>query len=64
MREFKYGVGVIAPKFLFNLLLVKMPKNLQQRLIFGVKTKKICPATVFEVQTTVQPQIISHLLLG
>ena len=27
MREFKYGVGVIAPNFLLNLLLVKMSKK-------------------------------------
>ena len=40
MREFKYGVGVIAPNFLLNLLLVKMSEKSSTKADFRVKTKK------------------------
>ena len=47
MREFKYGVGVIAPNFFIEFIVSQnVRKIFQQRLIFGVKTKKICPTTV------------------
>ena len=40
MREFKYGVGVIAPIFLFNLLLVKMSEKSSTKADFWGKNKK------------------------
>ena len=40
MREFKYGVGVIAPNFLLNLLLVKMSKKSSTKADFRGKNKK------------------------
>ena len=40
MREFKYGVGVIAPNFLLNLLLVKMSEKSSTKADFQGKTQK------------------------
>ena len=40
MREFKYGVGVIAPNFLLNLLLVKMSEKSSTKADFRGKNKK------------------------
>ena len=40
MREFKYGVGVIAPNFLLNLLLVKMSEKSSTKADFWCKKKK------------------------
>ena len=40
MREFKYGVGVIAPNFLLNLLLVKMSKKSSTKADFQGKNQK------------------------
>ena len=40
MREFKYGVGVIAQKILFNLLLVKMSEKSSTKADFWGKNKK------------------------
>ena len=40
MREFKYGVGVIAPNFLLNLLLVKMSKKSLTKADFQRKKQK------------------------
>ena len=40
MREFKYGVGVIAPNFLLNLLLVKMSEKSSTKADFWGKNKK------------------------
>ena len=40
MREFKYGVGVIAPNFLLNLLLVKMSEKSSTKPDFWGKNQK------------------------
>ena len=40
MREFKYGVGVIAPNFLLNLLLVKMSEKSLTKADFRSKNQK------------------------
>ena len=40
MREFKYGVGVIAPIFLLNLLLVKMSEKSSTKADFRGKNQK------------------------
>ena len=40
MREFKYGIGVIAQKFLLNLLLVKMSKKISTMADFRGKNQK------------------------
>ena len=40
MREFKYGVGVIAQKFLLNLLLVKMSEKSLTKADFRSKNQK------------------------
>ena len=40
MREFKYGVGVIAPNFLLNLLLVKMSEKSSIKADFRGKKQK------------------------
>ena len=40
MREFKYGVGVIAPNFLLNLLLVKMSEKSLTKADFQSKNQK------------------------
>ena len=40
MREFKYGVGVIAPNFLLNLLLVKMSEKSLKKADFRSKNQK------------------------
>ena len=40
MREFKYGVGVIAPNFLLNLLLVKMSEKSSTKADFWGKNQK------------------------
>ena len=40
MREFKYGLGVIAPNFLLNLLLVKMSKKSSTKADFRGKNQK------------------------
>ena len=40
MREFKYGVGVIAQNFLLNLLLVKMSEKSSRKADFRGKNKK------------------------
>ena len=40
MREFKYGVGVIAPNFLLNLLLVKMSEKSLTKADFWSKNQK------------------------
>ena len=40
MREFKYGVGVIAPNFLLNLLLVKMSEKSSTKADFRGKNQK------------------------
>ena len=40
MREFKYGVGVIAPNFLLNLLLVKMSQKSSMKANFRGKNQK------------------------
>ena len=40
MREFKYGVGVIAPNFLLNLLLVKMSQKSSRKPDFWGKNQK------------------------
>ena len=40
MREFKYGVGVIAPNFLLNLLLVEMSEKSLKKADFGIKNQK------------------------
>jgi hypothetical protein len=40
MREFKYGVGVIAPNFLLNLLLVKMSEKSLLKADFWSKNQK------------------------
>ena len=40
MREFKYGVGVNAPNFLLNLLLVKMSEKSLTKADFWSKTQK------------------------
>ena len=40
MREFKYGVGVIAPNFLLNLLLVKMSEKSSIKTNFRGKNQK------------------------
>ena len=40
MREFKYGVGVIAPIFLLNLLLVKMSEKSLTKADFRGKNQK------------------------
>ena len=40
MREFKYGVGVIAPNFLLNLLLVKMSQKSSTKPDFWGKNQK------------------------
>ena len=40
MREFKYGVGVIAPNFLMNLFFVKMSKKSSTKADFRGKNPK------------------------
>ena len=40
MREFKYGVGVIAPNFLLNLLLVTMSVKSSMKANFWGKNQK------------------------
>ena len=40
MREFKFGVGVIAPNFLLNLLLVKMSEKFSTKANFRGKNQK------------------------
>ena len=40
MREFKYGVGVIAPNFLLNLLLLKMSEKSLTKADFRSKNHK------------------------
>ena len=40
MREFKYGVGVIASNFLLNLLLVKMSEKSLTKADFWSKNQK------------------------
>ena len=40
MREFKYGIGVIDPNFLLNLLLVKMSEKSLSKADFRRKNKK------------------------
>jgi len=40
MREFKYGVGVIAQNFLLNLLLVKMSEKSSMKTNFRGKNQK------------------------
>ena len=40
MREFKYGVGVIAPNFLLNLLLVKMSEKSVTKADFRGENQK------------------------
>ena len=40
MREFKYGVGVIAQNFLLNLLLVKMSEKSLMKADFWSKNQK------------------------
>ena len=40
MREFKYGVGVIATIFLLNLLLVKMSEKSSAKADFWGKNQK------------------------
>ena len=40
MREFKYGVGVIAPNFLLNLLLVKLFEKSSTKTDFRGKNQK------------------------
>ena len=40
MREFKYGVGVIAQKFLLNLLLVKLSEKSSTKADFRSKNQK------------------------
>ena len=40
MSEFKYGVGVIAPNFLLNLLLVKMSEKSLTKADFRSKNQK------------------------
>ena len=40
MREFKYGVGVVAPNFLLNLLLVKMSQKSLTKPDFWGKNQK------------------------
>ena len=40
MREFKYGIGVIAQKFLLNLMLVKMSKTFSIKADFRGKNQK------------------------
>ena len=40
MREFKYGVGVIAPIFLLNLLLVEMSQKSSTKPDFWDKNQK------------------------
>ena len=40
MREFKYGVGVIATIFLLNLLLVKMSEKSSTKTDFRGKNQK------------------------
>ena len=40
MREFKYGVRVIASNFLLNLLLVKMSEKSSTKADFRGKNKK------------------------
>ena len=40
MREFKYGIGVIAQNFLLNLLLVKMSKKISTKADFRGKNQK------------------------
>ena len=40
MREFKYGVGVIAQNFLLNLLLVKMSEKSLKKADFRSKKQK------------------------
>ena len=40
MREFKYGVGVFAPNFLLNLLLVKKSEKSSTKADFRGKNKK------------------------
>lgn len=40
MREFKYGVGVIVPNFLLDLLLVKMSKKPLTKADFQSKNQK------------------------
>ena len=40
MREFKYGVGVIATIFLLNLLLVKLSKKSSTKTDFRGKNQK------------------------
>ena len=41
MREFKYGVGVIAPNFLLNLLFVKMTEKSFKKANFQSKNQKV-----------------------
>ena len=40
MSEFKYGVGVIAPNFLLNVLLVKMSEKSLTKADFQSKNQK------------------------
>ena len=40
MREFKYGLGVIAPNFLLNLLLVKLSEKYSTKTDFRGKNQK------------------------
>ena len=40
MREFTFGVGVIAPNFLLNLLLVKMSDKSSTKADFRGKNQK------------------------
>ena len=48
MREFEYGVGVIGPNFLLNLLLFKMSEKSSTKADFRgkKKNKKMCPTTI------------------
>ena len=40
MSKYRYGVGVIAPNFLLNLLLVKMSKKSLKKADFRSKKQK------------------------
>ena len=59
MREFKYGVGVIATIFLLNLLLVKLSEKSSTKTDFRGKNQKDMShdGTVIALKCRIKPNL-------
>ena len=64
MREFKYGVGVIAPNFLLNLLLVKMSEKSLTKADFRSKNQKdqSDDGSLFNIRRVSKRELFQQLL--